>query len=100
MGLEFYFNHGVFRRALTADALAGNNLAGTGRSYAAWWGESFSSSLFSVPEELNLLCRLPDIDHGLVSGSGINKRVFYLPRAELFLPPFPSTKPAMHSSTY
>lgn len=100
MGLEFYFNRGVFHEALTADALAGNNLAGTGQSYAVWWGESFSSSLFSVPEELNLLCRLPDIDHGLVSGSGINKGVFIYPvQSFSYLPFRPLNQPCTAART-
>lgn len=52
-------------------------------------GGSFSISLFSVPEESNLLCRLPDIGHGLVGGSVINKGVFIYPVRKLFLPPVP-----------
>lgn len=47
-GLSFILN--MFHRALTADALAGNNLAGTGQSYAVlwwWWGEFLYFLVFS-----------------------------------------------------
>lgn len=63
-------------------------------------GGKFSISLFSVPEESNLLCRLSDIGHGLVVGSLINKEVFIYPVQSLsYLLP-PSAKPAMQISTY
>lgn len=73
---------------LTADVVAGNNLAAFEQSYAVWWwllgvGWSFSISLFSVPEESDLLCRWPDIGHGFVSGSLINKEVFIYPAQSL-----------------
>lgn len=63
-------------------------------------GGSFSISLFSVPEESNLLCRLPDIGHGLVGGSVINKGVFIYPVQSFSYLPSSSAKPAMQSSTY
>lgn len=37
-GLEFYFNPSMFHRALTADVVAGNNLAALEQSYAVWRG--------------------------------------------------------------
>lgn len=87
-GLEFYFNHSMSHGTLTADVVAGNNLAAFEQSYAVWWwllgvGWSFSISLFSVPEESDLLCRWPDIGHGFVSGSLINKEVFIYPAQSL-----------------
>lgn len=89
----------MFHRALTADVVAGNNLAALEQSYAVWWG-SFSISLFSVPEESNFLCRLPDTGHGLVSGSLINKEVFIYPRQSFSYLLSLSTKPSMQFGTY
>lgn len=104
-GLEFYFNHSMSHGALTADVVAGNNLAAFEQSYAVWWwlpgvGWSFFISLFSVPEESDLLCRWPDIGHGFVSGSLINKEVFIYPVQSLSYLPSRSARPAMHIRTY
>lgn len=89
----------MFHRALTADVVAGNNLAALEQSYAVWWG-SFSISLFSVPEESNLLCRLPDIGHGLVNVSLINKGIFIYPVQSFSYLLSLSPKPVMQVSTY
>lgn len=45
--LAFYFNHSTFHSALTADVVAGNNLAALEQSYAVWWGEFLYFLVFS-----------------------------------------------------
>lgn len=63
-------------------------------------GGSFSISLFSVPEESNLLWRLSDIGHGLVGGSLINKELFIYPVQSLsYLLPHPLSQPCKSART-
>lgn len=63
-------------------------------------GERFSISLFSVPEESDLPCWWPDIGHGLVSGSLINKEVLFIQCKACLTPcPHPLSQPCKSART-